>query len=83
MGDVGGMVSLGAMALKGLGMPVNTTEALRLFQKVHAFLSSPAASADPPGRRRCLSATRAATTAWDTCICTVLLLPPLSVGLRA
>jgi TPR repeat protein len=33
MGDVGGMVSLGAMALKGLGMPVNTSEAVRLFQK--------------------------------------------------
>jgi TPR repeat protein len=36
MGDTGGMVSLGAMALKGLGMPANASEALRLFQKVSA-----------------------------------------------
>ena len=34
MGDTSGMVSLGAMALKGLGMPANASEALRLFQKV-------------------------------------------------
>ena len=36
MGDVGGMVALGGIALKGLGMPANASEALRLFQKVRA-----------------------------------------------
>ena len=36
MGDLSGMVSFGTMALKGLGMPANSTEALRLFQKVCA-----------------------------------------------
>jgi hypothetical protein len=36
MGDISGMVSFGTMALKGLGMPANSTEALRLFQKVCA-----------------------------------------------
>jgi hypothetical protein len=34
MGDVGGMVALGGMVLKGLGVPANASEALRLFQKV-------------------------------------------------
>jgi TPR repeat protein len=34
MGDVGGMVSYGALLLKGLGVPANITEAVRLFKKV-------------------------------------------------
>ena len=34
MGDAGGMVSLGAMKLKGLGTRANTSEAVTLFKKV-------------------------------------------------
>ena len=39
MGDAGGMVSLGAMKLKGLGTRANTSEAVTLFKKVCVCLS--------------------------------------------
>jgi hypothetical protein len=71
MGDLSGMVSFGTMALKGLGMPANSSEALRLFQKVCARSRACVCGCNVAFGRRCRTDTRGATMAWDICTCTV------------